>query len=297
MSDSPLIGQPGDLSQRLALDVQSVNALRQAVRTDPRAGVQSAARQFEAVFTQMLLQSMRDASSVPGALFEGDNQTQTYTEMLDQQLSQETSTKGIGLADMMLRQLDRAAGLQPGTTPLRAAPAPVPLTGRPFEEAGAVGVPAPRHDGTVAGNFVDRLAGAAQGASAKTGIPANFMLGQAALESGWGKHEIRRADGSASHNLFGIKAGKDWHGPVVEAMTTEYIHGVATRVKAKFRAYGSYQEAFTDYANLLRGNPRYAQVVASAGDARSFAQGLQRAGYATDPHYASKLMSVIRQMT
>ena len=134
-------------------------------------------------------------------------------------------------------------------------------------------------------------------ASQTTGIPARFMLGQAALESGWGKRELRGTDGTPSHNLFGIKAGAGWKGPVVEAVTTEYVNGVARKSVEKFRAYPSYADAFRDYANLLRSNPRYAGVLAQAAqgiDAEGFAHGLQRAGYATDPNYADKLSRIIR---
>ena len=134
-------------------------------------------------------------------------------------------------------------------------------------------------------------------ASQTTGIPARFMLGQAALESGWGKRELRGTDGTPSHNLFGIKAGAGWKGPIVEAVTTEYVNGVARKSVEKFRAYPSYADAFRDYANLLRSNPRYAGVLAQAAqgiDLEGFAHGLQRAGYATDPNYADKLSRIIR---
>jgi flagellar protein FlgJ len=126
------------------------------------------------------------------------------------------------------------------------------------------------------------------------------MVAQAAHESGWGRREIRNGDGSSSHNLFGIKAGAGWKGPVAEITTTEYVDGEAQKVTAKFRAYASYEESFRDYARLMKESPRYASVVAqasqgaaSAASARDFAQGLQRAGYATDPAYADKLARVI----
>ncbi len=134
----------------------------------------------------------------------------------------------------------------------------------------------------------------AEQASIETGIPAKFLLGQAALESGWGKHEIKALDGSTSHNVFGIKASKNWKGKTVEALTTEYVNGVAQQRVEKFRAYDSYAAAFKDYATLITKNPRYQNVVANAGDASSFAQGLQRAGYATDPQYANKLTKIIK---
>jgi flagellar protein FlgJ len=132
----------------------------------------------------------------------------------------------------------------------------------------------------------------AEQASRSTGVPAHLILGQAALESGWGKREIRMADGSDSHNLFGIKAGNDWKGKVAQVTTTEYHNGVASKQVERFRAYGSYAESFQDYARLLSDNPRYSGVVGQA-DAKGFAQALQQSGYATDPHYADKLAGVI----
>jgi flagellar protein FlgJ len=140
--------------------------------------------------------------------------------------------------------------------------------------------------------FVDKMRPHAERASRSTGIPAHLIVGQAALESGWGKREIKMADGSDSHNLFGIKAGRDWNGKVAEVTTTEYHNGVASKQVERFRAYTSYTEAFQDYAKFLNDNPRYSEVLGKA-DAKGFAQGLQQAGYATDPHYAEKLVGVI----
>lgn len=141
--------------------------------------------------------------------------------------------------------------------------------------------------------FVRRHLSAAQTIEAETGIPAANLIGQAAHESGWGKHEIKNKDGTPSHNLFGIKAGANWKGKVAEVTTTEYIGGVARRVTARFRSYDSYEEAFRDHAKLITNSPRYSNVVAQAGDAQSYAKSLQKAGYATDPEYAQKLTKVI----
>jgi len=143
-------------------------------------------------------------------------------------------------------------------------------------------------------DFVARMLDHAVAAGRESGIPAPYILGQAALESGWGRREIRGADGTPSHNLFGIKAGRDWRGPVVETLTTEYVNGVAHKSVGRFRAYGSYAEAFSDYAGLLARSPRYA-TVSSAPDAASFAGRLQAGGYATDPAYARKLTQVINR--
>jgi flagellar protein FlgJ len=134
---------------------------------------------------------------------------------------------------------------------------------------------------------------AARAAEEQTGIPATFMVAQAAHESGWGKHEIRNADGSSSYNLFGIKAGAGWKGKVAQVTTTEVVDGQPRKVVAKFRAYASYDESFRDYAQMMKDNPRYSKVVAAGSSAQGFAQGLQRAGYATDPAYADKLTRVI----
>ena len=120
------------------------------------------------------------------------------------------------------------------------------------------------------------------------------MMGQAALETGWGRSEIRGPDGQNSHNLFGIKAGGAWKGRTVDVVTTEYVNGKPQKQVASFRAYDSYADAFRDYANLLRSNARYQNAIAQGQDAAGFAQGLQQAGYATDPGYAQKLMGVIR---
>jgi flagellar protein FlgJ len=121
------------------------------------------------------------------------------------------------------------------------------------------------------------------------------MLGQAALESGWGRREIRSADGTTSHNLFGIKAGRNWTGPTVETLTTEFVNGTPRKVVEKFRAYASYADSFRDYAKLIGNTPRYAEAARSGGDANVFANRVQAAGYATDPNYAGKLARVIQQ--
>ena len=132
-----------------------------------------------------------------------------------------------------------------------------------------------------------------QVATRETGIPAQFILAQAAHESAWGRREIRMPDGSPSHNLFGIKAGAGWTGKVAEITTTEYVNGQPRKVTARFRAYDSYEDAFRDYARLLKHNDRYAEVMRRGQTAEGFAQGLQKAGYATDPAYADKLEKVI----
>jgi flagellar protein FlgJ len=262
--------------QGLAGDVRSIDALKSAAARDPKAAVREVARQFEALFMQELMKSMRQATMQSGML---DNEgTKLGTELLDTQLStQMTGLRG-GLADAIARQLERQIGaVSQGTAP--AINTTVQTT--------------PLRKPASAQEFVLRHQQAAQAAERDTGIPAAFMVAQAAHETGWGRREIRMADGSNAFNLFGIKAGAGWKGPVAEVTTTEYVDGQARKVTAKFRAYSSYEASFADYARLMKTSSRYAQVVANADSASEFAQGLQRAGYATDPAYADKLGRVI----
>ena len=142
-------------------------------------------------------------------------------------------------------------------------------------------------------NFVQQHSQVAHEVEKATGIPANFMLGQAGHETGWGRFEIKHKSGDSSHNIFGIKAGPGWTGKVAEVTTTEFVDGVAQKGKARFRAYDSYADAFKDYARMISESPRYAKVKEQASSALAFASGLQKAGYATDPDYAAKLSRVI----
>ncbi|MGA1316069.1 MAG: flagellar assembly peptidoglycan hydrolase FlgJ [Rubrivivax sp.] len=271
----------------LAADTRSLDALRARAGSDPRGVVREAAKAFESLFMQELMKSMR-ASTLGTGMFDNEG-TKLGTELLDSQLATRMAGRPGSLSDVIARQLERQMGMSPGPIPKsdRANPEPEPLRS-PAKRA-----PEVRPPQTAAASFVRHHTAAAREAEQRTGIPAEFMISQAALETGWGRREIRHADGSPSYNLFGIKAGGNWRGPVAEVWTTEFLNGKATRVKAQFRAYSSFAESFADYARLMRNSPRYEQVVAGAKDATTFAQGLQRAGYATDPQYASKLGAVI----
>jgi flagellar protein FlgJ len=272
-------------SNSVALDQNGLNGLRLRANTDPKAAVKEAARQFEALFMNELMKSMR-ATTLDSGLMDSGQGGEMATGMLDQQFAGQLTGMQGGLSEAIQRQLERQMGMTPGPIPsTRGANAtPVPL-GR------AVDAPARIPEKGAAG-FVQQHTRAAEAAEASSGIPAAFMVAQAAHETGWGRKEIRHADGSPSFNLFGIKAGGNWQGPTAEITTTEYIGGVARKVTAKFRAYGSYAESFADYAKLMKTSPRYEQV-AKADTAGEFAQGLQKAGYATDPAYADKLTRVI----
>jgi flagellar protein FlgJ len=257
----------------IAGDVRSIAALRESAQKDPKAAIKEAAKQFEALFMQQLMKGMRDASMNSG-LFDNEG-TKLGTELLDQQFAVKMTGLPGGLADAIARQLERQSG---GSLP--AAPEPAKLAPQPLKLSGGQS------------GFVQQHAAAAQKAEAETGIPATFLVAQAAHESGWGRGEIRHADGRPAHNLFGIKAGAGWKGATADVLTTEFENGQAKKVVQKFRSYASYEESFADYAKLMK-TGRYADVAAQAGSAEGFANALQKAGYATDPKYAEKLTRII----
>ncbi len=329
-------------SNRLAIDTNSLGDLRSQANKDPKAALHRVAQQFEALFLQMVLKSMRDATPQDGLM--DSEQTRLYTSMLDQQLAQKFSTSGqLGFAKLIEKQLGANMPTNPAanaTNGLNGLNSVAPALGNglvaspeeilsspsavrailrgqvPGLEAAKDAAPASDGEGdeewameaapvAVGGfrgrgagsarDFVNRLWPDAVAVSRATNIPAQFMVGHAALETGWGRSEIRKADGSPSYNLFGIKAGKSWAGASVEATTTEYVNGSPQTVRARFRAYNSYAEAFQDYANLLQ-KPRFAGVL-NQRSGTDFARSLQQAGYATDPLYADKLSRIINGAT
>jgi flagellar protein FlgJ len=269
----------------------SIQALRSAAARDPRAAIQETAKQFEALFMQQLMKSMREATMSSGML--ENSGTQLGTEMLDSQYASKMSGLPGGLASAIARQLERQLGT--GAAAALAAP---PAAGAAGAAAASPAAAQPLSQRQI--DFIRSHQDAARAAESVSGIPAAFTVAQAAHESGWGQREIKNADGSPSHNLFGIKAGAGWTGPVAEVTTTEWSGGEPQKVTAKFRAYGSDAESFRDYAKLMKESPRYAGAVAqaasapaSAASAQGFASALQRAGYATDPTYADKLSRLI----
>lgn len=313
--------------KRFALDPASLNELKRKSRDGggeaQGKALRQAAGQFEAVFMNMLLKSMRESLPKEGVL--DSESTRSFTGMYDMQIAQKLADKGVGLADMIVRQVEARSGPQPGAvggngTGGAAGVAPLGAQGasrgaviRTVDKLKALTQEAQRAERTelasgadknvvsrsaAAGaprEFVQRMWESAKSAEQSTGMPAQFILGQAALESGWGRREIRHGDGSSSHNLFGIKAGAGWNGPTVKAVTTEFVNGVSRKTAETFRAYSSYADSFADYARLINNNPRYATTRNAGADAAVFARSLQTAGYATDPLYAVKLTRVIEQ--
>ena len=273
---------PGLSNQRLASDPGSLNALKFSAGQEGdkgKAALKETAKQFEALFMRELIKSMREATMKSG-LLEGEGGN-LGNDLLDQQFAVQLSGMPGGLSGAIERQLSRQ--MAPAEPAAADATKTAPMASTVSRASG----------GTRQAGFVDQHSQAAAQVARESGIPASYMIGQAGHETGWGRSEIRHRDGSPSFNLFGIKAGGNWNGPTAEITTTEYIGGVARKVTAKFRAYDSYEDAFKDHARLLTQSPRYSQTVAKADTAQGYAQGLQKAGYATDPAYANKLTQVI----
>jgi flagellar protein FlgJ len=267
------------------------------------------ARRFEALFVGFLLKSAR-AATFAGDSFEGKH-TQTYQEMLDRQWAAVVSGSGtMGIAELLVRQLgpqqqsslaerERPESLPWSATMRRQSAAPVPVNGaqaplpttvtdRPGNGPGVDGgdIEGPR-------NFVSRLWQSATEAAQQIGVAPQVLIAQAALETGWGRSLPRLEEGGSSFNLFSIKAHGGWQGRRATVATMEFVGGMAIRTKAQFRAYDSYRESFQDYVELLQNSRRYQGAIASAADPAAFLQALQSAGYATDPHYARKIGSIL----
>lgn len=330
------------ITSDFALDVNSVAKLKYSARQASDGGLGETAKQFEALFLQKMLKQMRDA--IPQSNLLNSQRSEMYQSLMDQQWAQTLSERGVGLADMLTREL----GSKGKTAPVNGAQsastgnllagipkaAPIPLkaseaidaspsapvakiaraqdnrTAQPPLRA-AENAPAGvsrMADNTVSAtdkvrqavlpphvnDFLQRMEPAARVASEQTGIPKRLILAQAALETGWGRHETRRDDGRPSYNVFNIKA-TGWQGESTRVRTTEYEGGRAQSMQASFRAYDSYEQAFSDYARLLTESPRYEPVV-NAPDARTAAYALQNCGYATDPAYAQKLVSIMSRL-
>jgi len=281
-------------------DFAGLDALKHSARAQDPQAIRQVARQFESLFARMMLKSMRDAIG-RDPIF-GSDQSQMYQGMFDDQLSMElTRGRGLGLADMLVRQLQRlgvgsaaaapagtANGTQPSGTqtgaPERSAPQ------RSGATAPAAAVPA-----ATRASFVRELWPQAQAAAQALGVDPRAVVAQAALETRWGQRIPATAAGSSSHNLFGIKASGAWNGPTAAASTLEYQQGSAGVEDAQFRAYPSRSQSVQDYVALLS-TPRYAAARNTGGDIAAFATELQQAGYATDPDYARKLTAIAQAL-
>ena len=280
-------------------DLSGFNALHQQAKADSKAALPAVARQFESIFTQMMLKSMRDANF--GDSLTDSQAGDSWQGLADQQLSVTLSQgHGLGIADMLVRQLGGKTtpplvAADPHATAGAKTAAPESWRARLGSVARAGGSVAHALSGWVAGDavdFVTRLAPYAGKVAQQLGVSVRAVLAQAALETQWGKHMPAHADGSSSNNLFGMKAGASWDGDRINVATLEFQNGVAVQKQAQFRSYASPAQSFEDYAQLVGGNPRYAQALGKGDDVAGFARGLIDGGYATDPAYAAKIATI-----
>lgn len=293
---------------QLSIDPRGLDALKRDVRSgdDSPETLREVAKQFESVFARMLIKTMREASFGDG-LFDSE-QSEFYRDMFDQQLAVELSEgRGLGLADMLVRQLSQGAGANAGASAGNTAADAARI------DAGKAGVSVASVPGRTAGldrvrtedsgwrpssreEFVRELWPHAEAAGRMLGVSPATIVSHAALETGWGRSLPQQADGRTSYNLFGIKTGSAWGGASAPASTLEFRGGTMVRSTEQFRAYGSLAEGMADYARLLGDSPRYAAARNTGSDVGAFAGALQRAGYATDPQYADKLRAVAAQV-
>ena len=289
-------------------DFTGLSKLKVQAREGQAAARTETARQFESLLLGQMLKAMRAASGGQGVL--DSKQSLFYRDMQDQQLAlQMSKSGGIGLAQVVDRQL--AGKADTGAPASGSAPAPgrqvgdyraAPVWSRvpnaaPPVDAGSVPAKSGTGEAPSLGAgpvaFLRDLWPHAERAARALGVAPEALLAQAALETGWGRHVMRGADGSPSYNLFGIKADASWDGELVHTSTLEFKDGVAVKTRAAFRAYGSFAESFADYVGFLKANPRYQKALAAARDPGTYVEELQRAGYATDPAYAAKLKRIM----
>lgn len=297
-----------------ALDAQSMMRLRADLKNPTPDNAKEVARQFESLFVKQMMTSMRDA--LPGDSLFGSEAQNKYWDIFDQQLSLDIARgQGLGLAPLIERQLLQQMGVSPENAQAGAPawaseglrrstmPTQTPFVGPMPTRATPVVKPADAGTGPGAKGllfdspqaFIDTLRPMAEKAAEKLGVAADGILAQAALETGWGQFVIQDGAGRSSYNLFGIKAHRDWQGDTVTVPTLEFRDGVAKPERAAFRAYQSLEQAFNDYVRFLQSHPRYGEVLKAGDDAGAFAEGLQRAGYATDPNYADKIKRIAEQ--
>jgi flagellar protein FlgJ len=268
-----------------SFDFSALASLRNDAKAQDPAALKEAAKQFESLFTQMLLKSMRDANRSFGedSLF-GSSQGDFYRDMFDDQIAMHLSKgKGLGLADMLVQQLTQAGMVK---APEAAAAQSSASTQKISSTMDHQPLSRSKED------FVRMMMPHAERAASALGVDPSALVAQAALETGWGRAVPSQASGSSSFNLFGIKAGSSWNGATAHVPTLEFEDGVPVRKVERFRAYDSPADSFNDYARLIGGNPRYENARGVGGDVATFASALQEGGYATDPNYAQKIVAV-----
>jgi len=258
-------------------DMSGFSEMRKTAREDPDTALRQVAEQFEAIFMQMMLKSMRNAS-MGNSLFSSD-QSQMYQDMFDNQLSLNLSKgNSNGLADILVRQLSGAiSNKEMDISEVEMQPLEI------------------NSNETKQQRFINTVRPYAEKAAKELGTSPEIIIAQAALETGWGQGIQRHPDGRSGFNLFNIKAHSNWQGPVVSKNTIEYKNGIASREYSNFKAYTSMDESFNDYVNYLKSSPRYENALKVSNNPSAYIKELANSGYATDPSYANKVMNIMKR--
>lgn len=306
-----------DAAASAAMDNHALESLRgKAFGENKEEALRAAAQQFEAIFLNMVMGSMRKANDV----FAKDNildsrYTNMYRDMYDQQLTSELSSQGaLGLADLMVEQLSQQGGIKThdrvGAELDDARAAVTRAASKTLSDQGGIDaglfygdsrVNSLQLDGqtkTISSpdEFIQLLRPQAEKVAAETGLSAKALLAQAALETGWGQRIVPGRHGGSSNNLFNIKADQRWDGDKSHVNTLEFNGTTADKQRAAFRSYQSLEQSLHDYANFIKQHPRYQQALQVADQPEQYAEQLQTAGYATDPQYANKLKSIMQRL-
>lgn len=314
------------------LDINGLNSIRQDAKTgdnaSKEAALEQAAKQFEAIFMQMLMKSMRKAQEVleSDSPFNSES-TKFYRDMHDQQMSLEMSNNGsLGLSELIVRQLGGDSENYKPHTILRSdgnldSRGSVRVTqGALLNSNTLVNDPTakqdPEKDRQTNGSelvkmvnqlqsptfekpqdFVSALTADAKRVQDKINVPFEVVIAQAALETGWGQKIIKTNNGESSNNLFNIKADSRWAGEKTHKETLEFENGAMVKKREPFRVYDSIGQSVNDYLNLLTSSERYQGALDNSENVEQFLHNLQSAGYATDPNYAKKIMGTLRTVT
>lgn len=286
------------------LNNDGLEALRARGRKGDPSALREVARQFESMFVQQMFKQMRSTNEIFSEdSFLDSEEMRFHQQMLDEQMSLElTQGRGLGLAEMLYQQMEKAYGQGPERAPDLAKSDPIERTaGIRVDASASTKTPTAK---TLSGGkaamtespeaFVNHINEHAHRAAKALGVAPQALVAQAALETGWGRHVIHSGNGDSSFNLFNIKADQRWQGDRINVSTLEYRHGLPRQERADFRRYDSFEDSFADYVDFLRDNPRYQEALAVGENADRYVDALQDAGYATDPAYAEKLKTIMR---
>jgi peptidoglycan hydrolase FlgJ len=279
-------------SAKIYTEFSGLSKLKLAAKNSSPEALEEVANQFEAFFMKLMLKQMRDANLGDG-LFDSE-QSRFYQDMMDQQLSLNLSEKRIfGIAESIVRQLGQNFNSAEKSSELNPLPERVNFQRTMLKLS--TDLETKDKNFKTPEDFINKMRPYAEAAAKELGVPANILLAQSALETGWGNRVIQNGNGNSSHNLFGIKADQRWDGKFVNVSSVEYVDGKARREFSNFKVYESYKQSFEDYVDFIKGNDRYKTALKANDNGEEYIKALQEAGYATDPQYANKVIDIVQR--